>query len=272
MRAATTSLIVSSLAAAGVLALGEPAAADPPWKGHGHKDARSDDGDGWWSRDDDRGHKHHKHKHKYKKHGHDDYRGAHHTYWHKTKTHDYRAASFSGGPPPWAPAWGYRARQAEVAYGGGYGSPYAPEYAPDYFIPYGIASGTCNRASVGYNVGSAVGDASGNFMKANGADAGVATLAGTVIGALVSAKVSRRMDRVDQACIGQILEYAPDGRNIAWSQATNGPRYDVVPLTTYRTPSGTYCREYQTTTFFGGRMQREYGLACRQPNGAWQVG
>lgn len=39
----------------------------------------------------------------------------------------------------------------------------------------------------------------------------------------------------------------------------------------YQTPSGQYCREYQTSVMVGGRPQPSYGTACLQPDGVWRV-
>jgi surface antigen len=268
--------VMSSLAVAAILALAAPTAADP-WKdapGHGKGPKWDERGDSRFDADEERAHKG-KAKHaKARWHGeHDDDHG--HKYWHKSKKHKYRTATYKpgGGPPPWAPAWGYRRKQAQYAWTSqpaSYPSPY-PGYDPNaYFPPFGIGAGYCDRASLSNTIGTAAGNASGNFLQTHGADSQVASLAGLVIGAVVSAKVARRMDRVDQACIGQVLEHAPDGRNVIWSQS-GGPRYDVAPLATYLTSGGSYCREYQTTTFIAGQVYRERGLACRQPNGAWKV-
>jgi surface antigen len=34
---------------------------------------------------------------------------------------------------------------------------------------------------------------------------------------------------------------------------------------------GAYCREFQQTVSIGGREERAYGTACRQPDGSWKV-
>ena len=31
------------------------------------------------------------------------------------------------------------------------------------------------------------------------------------------------------------------------------------------------CREYQTTIMIGGKPEKAYGRACRQPDGTWKV-
>jgi surface antigen len=269
-------VLVGMLAVAGLVAPAGPAAADPPWKGgppHGKSAGFDDADDRRFDSDDGRARKGKHARSAWRDEGDGDARR--HKYWHKSKKHKYRAAVYKrgGGPPPWAPAWGYRRKQAEYAWydePASYPSPYPGYDARSYFPPFGIGAGRCDRASLGNTVGDAAGTASGNFLKTHGADGDVASFAGLVIGAVVSDKVARRMDRLDQACIGQILEHAPDGRNIVWSHA-GGPHYDVVPLATYLTGGGTYCREYQTTTFIAGQVYRERGLACRQPNGALMV-
>ncbi len=45
----------------------------------------------------------------------------------------------------------------------------------------------------------------------------------------------------------------------------------MVPVRTYRTPAGMYCREYQQTVVVGGQPQQGYGTACRKPDGSWRV-
>jgi surface antigen len=78
------------------------------------------------------------------------------------------------------------------------------------------------------------------------------------------------MDRVDQACIGQALEQAPAGQSVAWTNPDGG-QYRVTPVRTYEAGDGRYCREYQTSAIIGGRKEKVYGTACRQPDGSWQV-
>lgn len=265
MRRSQVSLILCALAAASMTALPALARADASGQGKGPKWDRHHDGD---EGRDSKGKSKHTKNPQHADHGE---RGD--KYWHKSKKHRYHAAVYKpgGGPPPWAPAWGYRRKQSEQGwYPASYPSPF-PGYEPNsYRPPFGIGAGRCDRIALGDTIGTAVGSAGGNFLQTRGADGQVAALAGLVVGAMVSDKIARNMDRVDQTCIGQILEHAPDGRTVNWSQA-GGPRYDVVPLTTYGTSGGGYCREYRTTTTIAGVVYSERGLACRQPSGAWKV-
>ncbi|MBY0458639.1 MAG: hypothetical protein K2V38_14970, partial [Gemmataceae bacterium] len=39
----------------------------------------------------------------------------------------------------------------------------------------------------------------------------------------------------------------------------------------YVSPSGSYCREFQSSGVVAGRMEQLYGTACQQPDGSWRV-
>lgn len=161
-----------------------------------------------------------------------------------------------GGPPPWAPANGYRRN-----FGGGNGG-----YTP----PFGIGSGSCNGTLLGTLLGAAAGGLLGaQIGKGDGQLAAVA--GGTLLGALVGGSIGKSMNRLDQSCVGQALEHAPDGQSIAWNAQEGGTQYQVTPVNSYQQTDGRYCREYQTTAVVNGQAQDVYGTACRQPDGAWQI-
>ncbi|HUD50033.1 hypothetical protein, partial [Parvibaculum sp.] len=101
-----------------------------------------------------------------------------------------------------------------------------------------------------------------------GADRGNG-VGGAIIGALIGGSIGRMIDMSDQACIGQVLEYAPSNQPVYWEDS--GAQYQVVPLRTYEADGGRYCREYQTYVYIGGREEQAYGTACRQPDGSWQA-
>jgi len=186
-------------------------------------------------------------------------KGPGYKYEYKEDGHGRRVMEYRGrgGPPPWAPAHGRRGR----AHARGDAA---------YVPPFDIDVGRCNRALLGAAIGGAAGGLLGSKVgKGDGQLA--ATAAGTVIGVLVGGSIGRSMDRLDQSCVGQILEHSPDGRGIIWSDGANGPRYEVAPTRTYQAPGGAYCREYQTTATVGGERQRMYGTACREPDGAWRL-
>ncbi len=197
------------------------------------------------------------------KRGHDSYKyeekGPGYTYEYKIDRRGRVAERYTvrNGPPPWAPAHGYRYAHA----------PQGP--SAGYLPPFGIDVGRCSRDLIGAAIGAAGGGLAGaQFGKGDGQLA--ATAVGVFIGALVGGAVGRTMDQVDQACAVQVLEHAPDGQRIVWP-SSGGPQYAVLPTQSFRTHDGTYCREYQATASIGGQPQRVYGTACRMPDGSWKI-
>lgn len=182
-------------------------------------------------------------------------------------------------PPPWAPAHGYRNKHHQDDDENDNGewrrerrTVYRESVVtqPVYSMPYGIDQGTCNRTLLGQVLGGATGAALGSTIgKGNGNTAAI--VGGTIIGAIVGGNIGQSMDRVDQGCVGQVLEHASDGRRVAWTDPNGGMRYQVTPDRPYQNQQGQYCRRYVTDAVIDGRNQQVAGLACRQPNGAWQL-
>lgn len=171
---------------------------------------------------------------------------------------DHHAVRHHGGPPPWAPAHGYRSQHR----GGG--------VQTAYMAPYGIAGGHCNRKEVGLIVGGITGGLIGAKITSK-KDRAAGIIGGAILGAIVGSTIGKSMDKADHHCVGQTLEHAPDSQTIAWSNPDGGAEYRVTPTRTYQTSSGGYCREYQTISTVNGRSQETYGTACRQEDGAWKL-
>lgn len=176
-------------------------------------------------------------------------------------------------PPPWAPAWGWRAKhhQHERDEDEDEGRQvYVVPRQPVYVSPYGASQGTCYREALGALIGAGTGAYVGsNVGKGGGRTAAI--VGGGIIGAIVGGIIGRSMDQVDQHCVGQVLEYAETGHPVEWRNPDNGASYTVSPVKTYQESSGRYCREYTATARVAGRPQQTYGTACRQPDGSWQL-
>ncbi len=170
----------------------------------------------------------------------------------------HHAVRHHGGPPPWAPAHGYRSQHR----GGG--------VQAVYVAPYGIDGGHCNRKEVGLIVGGITGGLIGAKITSK-KDRAAGIIGGAILGAIVGSTIGKSMDKADHHCVGQALEHAPDNQTIAWSNPDGGAEYRVTPTQTYQTSSGGYCREYQTISTVNGRSQETYGTACRQQDGAWKL-
>ena len=178
-----------------------------------------------------------------------------------------KASITRGGPPPWAPAHGYRKKyQYQTAAD-------APvrQFDPRTLITLSSVSiGRCNRETLGAVLGAVAGGAVGAKL-VEGDNKILASIGGAVVGGLIGGNIGRAMDQVDQGCVGQILERAPTGSPIAWRDPDHGMDYNVTPSRTYKDADGRHCREYQTSTVIGGKVESAKGTACRKPDGTWET-
>lgn len=201
-----------------------------------------------------------KHGKKHKEEEKIEYKGDDYKYEYKYKAkgdhYSIKEKYHAGGPPPWAPAHGYR------------GTAPRPYYGP-MGTDIGILGGSCNRQTVGTLLGGVVGGALGSRV-GEGTGKTAATIAGTLLGMMVGGNIGRSMDDADRYCLGQVLEQAPDRGLVSWRNPDLQSEYRVTPTRTYE-QSGRYCREYTTESIVGGRPQSVYGTACRQPDGSWEI-
>lgn len=241
-----------------------PAAADPPWQ----------DDSGYGYHQERERHEHeYRHRHRYEREDRDegdDDEGA---------DDGYRDQA---GPPPWAPAYGYRRGHHHYHEQGNRvvivnpppsDAPRNNDTTAAQFRTttqqIGISSGRCNRQVVGTVVGGIVGGVIGNKLS-DGNNKNIGTAAGVLIGAIVGNRIGRNMDNADANCTDQALERAPDGQVVRWKNPNTGYQYAVTPDKTYQRSDGRYCRDY-TTVVVRDRKSREYRqTACRSDQGIWQ--
>lgn len=62
---------------------------------------------------------------------------------------------------------------------------------------------------------------------------------------------------------------SPVGEKIIWNEG--GVSGSVTTVRDGTSTSGRYCREFQHEVTIGGKTERAYGTACRQPDGSWEV-
>jgi len=155
-------------------------------------------------------------------------------------------------PPSWAPRRG--------------APPPPPPAAP---APYGISQGVCDRTAIGAVLGAAAGGLVGSQV--GGANSQTATtIGGVIVGAFVGGVIGQSMDRTDQACAGQALEYTPDKRTVVW-QGPQKQGYWVTPTRSYASGAQRYCRDYKSNAVIAGRGHATSGTACRSNDGSWRV-
>lgn len=125
--------------------------------------------------------------------------------------------------------------------------------------------GTLGGAVAGGLAGSAIGGGTGRLW---------ATGAGVLLGGLLGSSIGKSLDRADQNYMSQstqsALESGQTGQPVEWRNPDSGNYGTVVPQRAYQ-QNNTYCREYSQSVVVGGKSERAYGTACRQPDGSWQI-
>jgi surface antigen len=125
------------------------------------------------------------------------------------------------------------------------------------------------QEQTGMVIGGILGGVLGNQV-GHGDGRTAAIIAGTLAGAAIGGAIGHNMDATDQMRTAQTLESVRTGVPARWRNPDTGNDYTVVPTRTYETTSGP-CREYTIDAMIGGRKEKVYGTACRQPDGSWRV-
>jgi len=143
-----------------------------------------------------------------------------------------------------------------------------------------LTAAACENSSLGgtkQTIGTLGGAAAGGLFGAQfGGGSGqlAATAAGALLGAFIGSEIGRTMDEVDKQKAQNAYQQAstaPVGETITWSNPDTGNRGSVTPTREGTSSSGAYCREFQQTVIIGGKEEQAYGVACRQPDGAWEI-
>jgi len=111
-----------------------------------------------------------------------------------------------------------------------------------------------------------------NVGKGKGRTAGI--IGGTIIGGLIGSEVGKSLDKADIAYHNraqqQAFEYNKAGASSTWKNPDTGASGAITPTKTFE-KNGNYCREYTQNISVGGKAEKAYGTACRQPDGSWEI-
>lgn len=134
--------------------------------------------------------------------------------------------------------------------------------------------GGINKSDIGTLAGAGLGAWGGsNIGKGSGNIAAIA--AGTLLGAWAGSEVGASLDRADMAYYNntsqRALESNKTGVTSTWTNPDSGNSGTITPTRTINQGDGSVCREYTQTINVGGKSERAYGQACRQPDGSWQI-
>lgn len=139
----------------------------------------------------------------------------------------------------------------------------------------GVTEGAgLSKADIGTAVG-AIGGGIAGYQVGGGKGQVLATVAGTLLGGALGRSLGGSLDRGDMAYYHQTsqkaLETGQPGQPLPWTNPQSGASGTVTPQNYYQNSAGQYCREYNQTITVGGKTERGYGTACRQPDGSWQI-
>jgi surface antigen len=174
-------------------------------------------------------------------------------------------AAFTGAafadPPAHAPAHGWR-KKNDPHYVGYTGKQWEQDFE--------ISSGRCNRQEIATVIGGIAGGAIARRV-AEPENRTVATIVGAIAGAIIGNRIGKELDEADRSCFGHALEIGQTGQRIAWTNETNGLRYELSPGAD-RPRATQACREYTMVTIAGRNDRTSHtGLACQSAPGVWQV-
>ncbi|MBC8338763.1 MAG: hypothetical protein H8E39_08745 [Alphaproteobacteria bacterium] len=128
-------------------------------------------------------------------------------------------------------------------------------------------------------LGTAAGAAAGGFLgyQLGGGilmNSVFATL-GTVAGGAGGYYATQALMGTDRAAYEQTtkkgLAEAEDGKVLDWKNPETGNSGIFRTTNSFQMADGRYCRQYRTTVSFKKNVRSGVGMACRQPNGQWQV-
>jgi surface antigen len=129
----------------------------------------------------------------------------------------------------------------------------------------------CNREVIGTVIGGVAGGIAGSQV-GHGDGRKVATVAGAIIGAVIGGNVGRRMDRADNGCAYQALEFAAPGETVYWQNPDSQIEYGITPARLTRRADGRQCREYKSSAVGSGASAKSAsGVACRRSDGSWEI-
>ncbi len=133
--------------------------------------------------------------------------------------------------------------------------------------------GEANKTTGGTLIGGAAGGLLGSQI-GHGSGRTAAIIGGTLLGGFIGHQVGTSLDEADVAyarSAQQRAYAAPMGQQITWNNPDSGHSGTITPRRDGTDATGNYCREYESTVTIGGKTEKAYGTACRQPDGSWKV-
>jgi surface antigen len=135
-----------------------------------------------------------------------------------------------------------------------------------------LLAGCAGEPGAKTGAGIATGALAGAGIGALAGGGGRSVVAGAILGGLVGGVLGNALDDEDRrrayAAEMQALEYGGPGSPVSW-QGQRGARGTIIAGPQYARGPYERCREYTHTIYINGRPEVARGVACRNPDGAW---
>ena len=133
--------------------------------------------------------------------------------------------------------------------------------------------GSIDSSDLGGLAGAGAGAFLGSRFGKGGGQTALAVV-GALAGAWAGKQIVTSLNAQDRHYYDQAAtraQEAPVGQAITWYNPQSGAQGSITPTREGQDTTGAYCREYQQTISVGGKTQKAYGQACRQPDGSWKI-
>lgn len=139
-------------------------------------------------------------------------------------------------------------------------------------LSLGLAA--CSSNQQGGTVIGAIGGAVLGSQFGSGGGRLVATVIGGLAGAWIGSEIGKSLDEQDRRRHRETAQTALDenepGQTANWANSETGHSGTTTPGETF-VRDGQTCREFQQSVTVEGETEIARGVACRQPDGSWQV-
>lgn len=93
-------------------------------------------------------------------------------------------------------------------------------------------------------------------------------IVGAALGGILGYGVGRHMEEQDRRRMAYAIEA---NQPVQWQNPETGYQYQVQPTRTYYQDDGRQCRSFRMLAEVDGRPDELNGVACRGPDGSWQM-
>tara|TARA_R110000823_G_scaffold75450_15_gene172657 strand:+ start:2020 stop:2613 length:594 start_codon:yes stop_codon:yes gene_type:complete len=148
-------------------------------------------------------------------------------------------------------------------------------------------SGAFRPDNIGSTIGTLFGAVAGGLIGWNFVGSGSGQIVASAVGVLAGGIVGREagsyfnrpvvvqnpqaLDSTFENNASKIATTAPVGTVVSWSNPTTGNHGSITPINSGRTQAGDYCRQFKQVRNVGNLTDEAIGVACRLPNGDWEI-